>query len=526
METQNYPIGIQTFSKIIEGDFTYVDKTAILGTLVKREGYYFLSRPRRFGKSLLLSTFHAYFNGERELFKGLALDKADVDWTPNPVLHFDFNSAVFDQEDGLRLLLNKFLLEFETTYGIIPGSDSRENIPQRFRDIIRFVYEKTQRKVVILIDEYDKPLLGIEENKELFEKNQSLLKGFFGNLKSMDRYIRFAFITGVARFNKVSIFSDLNNLNDISMTDEFADICGWTERELCDTFMPGIEALARKRKESVEKTIESLRGYYDGYRFTSEGSRLYNPFSVLNALFSLRIRPYWFATGTPTFLVNRIKSNGILLTSLNNQWCREAELLECGMNSRNPVPLLFQTGYLTIMDYDDETGRYKLGFPNYEVEHSFNYYLLRAYIPETEEPDSPFRMDLFQMDLVEGRPEGFMNRLATLLKQMPYENHNEKSYQNLVYLLCRLSGTEAQLEHHSYIGRSDMEVRTRRFIYIFEFKYNRSVEEAMLQIHDRDYAGRYALDSRIVYLIGANFSDKASNRGLTGYKIEKIKRIE
>ncbi|MDE6028520.1 MAG: AAA family ATPase, partial [Muribaculaceae bacterium] len=448
METQKYPIGIQTFSKIIEGGFTYVDKTGILASLVKTDGYYFLSRPRRFGKSLLLSTLHAYFEGRRDLFKGLALDSADVDWEPTPVLHFDFNSEDFTQMDGLNHLLDSYLSYHEKIYRV----NQKVGSPvQRFQNLIRSAYEKTQRKVVILIDEYDKPLLGIEDKPEIFEKNQSLLKGFFGNLKSMDQFIRFAFITGVARFNKVSIFSDLNNLNDISMTDRFADICGWTEEEMCNTFMPGIEELANKRKESVEKTVDALRGYYDGYRFTSEGSRLYNPFSVLNALFALRIRPYWFATGTPTFLVKRIKSNNMLLSSLNHQWCRETELLEVGLASRNPVPLLFQTGYLTIRNYDDETGRYELGFPNYEVEHGFNHHLLRAYLPQAEEPDSPFRMDLFQMDLVEGRPEDFMDRLATMLKDIPYESHNEKTYQNLAYLLCRLSGTEAGLEHHSYL---------------------------------------------------------------------------
>ncbi|MDE6409110.1 MAG: ATP-binding protein, partial [Muribaculaceae bacterium] len=522
VETQKYPIGIQTFSSIIEEGYTYVDKTAFIKPLIERGKYYFLSRPRRFGKSLLLSTLHSYFDGRRDLFKGLAIDKEDVDWTPSPVLHFDFNSGVFDQEEGLTTLINHQLTAYEDKYGGQATSKARENIPTRFNDLIEAAYNETGRKVVILVDEYDKPLLGIEENKELFEKNQALLKGFFGNLKSMDRYIRFAFLTGVARFNKVSIFSDLNNLNDISLTEEYADICGWTENELIDNFSPGIEKLAEKKKKRIEETIKELRGYYDGYRFTYEGSRLYNPFSVLNALFHLRIRPYWFATGTPTFLVKRIKDNRMLLSSLNKQWCRESELLEVGFNSPNPVPLLFQTGYLTIRDYDDETGRYELGFPNYEVEHGFNNQLLKLYLPESEMPDSPFRMELFQMDLVEGRPDDFLNRLATLLKDLPYESHNEKTYQNLVYLLCRLSGTEAHLENHSYVGRTDLEVHTRRFIYIFEFKYNRSAEEAMQQIHDRDYAGRYALDPRTLYLIGANFSNKAPNRGLSGYEIEKV----
>ncbi|MDE6010470.1 MAG: ATP-binding protein [Muribaculaceae bacterium] len=520
MDTQKYPIGIQTFSKIIEGGFTYVDKTAFIEPLVTTEGYYFLSRPRRFGKSLFLSTLHTYFDGRRDLFKGLALDRADVDWVPSPVIHLDFNSEDYTREDGLVTRLNQSLGMMEREYGIIHGDSP--SIPVRFENLIRTAHEKTGRKVVVLVDEYDKPLLGIEENRELFEKNQSLLKGFFGNLKSMDRYIRFAFITGVARFNKVSIFSDLNNLNDISMTDRFADICGWTEREMLANFTSGIASLAEKRGETLNQTVDALRGYYDGYRFTCDGSYLYNPFSVLNALFARKIRPYWFATGTPTFLVKRIKANNMLLSSLNHQWCRETDLLEVGLNSRNPAPLLFQTGYLTIYGYDDETGRYEMGFPNYEVEHGFNHHLLRAYLPQAEESDSPFRVDLFQMDLVEGRPGDFMERLGTLLKDIPYENHDEKTYQNLVYLLCRLSGTETQLERHSHLGRSDMEVRTRRFIYIFEFKYDGSAQEAMNQIHRRDYAGRHTLDHRTLYLIGANFSDKTPHRGLTEYIIEQV----
>lgn len=524
MEIQKYPIGIQTFSSIIEEGYTYVDKTAYIADLVKSGVYYFLSRPRRFGKSLLLSTLHAYFDGRKELFKGLAIENADVDWTPSPVLHFDLNSAAYGSEEGLPSILNQSVGEYEEKYNIPVSDYSPEMLPQRFSKLIRTAYHLTGQKVVILVDEYDKPLLAIEGNKNLFEQNQILLKGFFGNLKSMDRYIRFAFLTGVARFNKVSIFSDLNNLNDISFSDRYADICGWTENEMTDSFLPGIKALAERQKKNIQETIKDLREYYDGYRFTNEGNRLYNPFSVLNALFHQRIRPYWFATGTPTFLVKRIKRHKMLLSSLNRQWCRESDLMEVGFNSPNPVPLLFQTGYLTIQDYDDETQKYALGFPNYEVEHGFNNQLLKIYLPQSEAPDSPFRMDLFQKDLVDGRPEDFLKRLATLLKDIPYENHEEKTYQNIVYLICRLSGTETQLEHHSHIGRSDLEVRTRGFIYIFEFKYNSSVKEAMRQIHDRDYAGRYVLDSRTIYLIGANFSDKAPHRGLTDYAIERIEK--
>lgn len=522
METPKYPIGIQTFSSIIEEGFIYVDKTAFIKRLTEGGKYYFLSRPRRFGKSLLLSTLHSYFNGDRTLFKGLDIEKMDIDWTPSPVLHFDFNSGVYDNENGLVSRLDKSLAFYEQEYGIATSTSARENIPGRFELLIRTAYSLTNRKVVILVDEYDKPLLGIEENKDLFEKNQSLIKGFFGNLKSMDRYIRFAFLTGVARFNKVSIFSDLNNLNDISMTEEYADICGWTEKELLDNFLPGIKALAEKRGEDTSETIAAMRDYYDGYLFSPEGSKLYNPFSVLLALRNREIQPYWFETGTPTFLVKRVKAFGLDLSDMNYECRSRDELVAVGMYADDPVPLMFQTGYLTISSYDSRRQRYELRFPNREVEFGFARSLLPLYVPESKKSKSPYSIYRFQDDLYEGDPESFMKRLSTLLKEIPYEQHDETNYHNITYLLCLLSGTEGESERHSYKGRTDLEVRTPNFIYIFEFKYNRSVEEAMQQIHDRDYAGRYALDPRSIYLIGANFSDKGPHRGLTGFEIEKV----
>ncbi|MDE5869211.1 MAG: ATP-binding protein, partial [Muribaculaceae bacterium] len=477
-------------------NYIYVDKTEFIVSLVNTKGYYFLSRPRRFGKSLLLSTLHAYFDGRRELFKGLAIDKADVDWSPSPVLHFDFNSGIFDQEKGLTILMNNQLTQYERKYGIEASSQTREDIPARFRDLITAAYHKTGQKVVILVDEYDKPLLGIEENKELFEKNQSLLKGFFGNLKSMDHYIRFAFLTGVARFNKVSIFSDLNNLNDISMTDKYADICGWTEQELTDNFMPGITELAHNRKEGVADTVNALREFYDGYIFAKKGNRLYNPFSVLLALYNSEIEPYWFETGTPTFLVKRVKNSAIDLKKISLESRTRDDLISVGIMAHDPVPLMFQTGYLTISSYNSIRQRYALRFPNRVVELGFAKNLLPLYAPQTRNSNSPFNLMNFQDDLYDGDPESFMKRLGTLLKEIPYEQHEETNYHNITYLLCLLSGTQGESERHSYKGRTDLEVRTPDYIYIFEFKYNDSVEEAMRQIHDRDYAGRYALDPR------------------------------
>ncbi len=519
MSELRYPIGMQTFSKIIEEGYTYVDKTAFIKPLLKQGQFIFLSRPRRFGKSLLLSTLKAYFEGRRDLFKGLAADNLDLDWTPSPVLRFDFNAEDYSQEKGLNSILNLHLKRYEKEYGV---TDKADSISGRFSNLIERVVKSTGRKVVILIDEYDKPLLSVEKNEHLFEKNQQLLKSFYGNLKTMDEYIRFAFITGVARFSKVSIFSDLNNLKDISIDNTFADICGWTENELIDNFRSGIESLGEEREEDFESTLLALRDYYDGYLFTPKGSRLYNPFSVLNALDSKEIDPFWFATGTPTFLVKRIKAMGTFPPDINGKMCTKKELTAVGLNDSNPIPLMFQTGYLTIWSYIKELDLYELRFPNREVEIGFYTDLLPVYAPPTDNPYSPFSFPLFKIDLFEGRPDDFMHRLATLLKDLPGEDHRESTYRAITYLLAVLCGTRTIAEHHGYKGRSDIEVATSSYIYLFEFKYNESISEAMEQIYSRDYTGRFALDSRTIYLIGANFNEKKENRGLE-YKIERIR---
>ncbi|MBD5420289.1 MAG: AAA family ATPase [Bacteroides sp.] len=516
MRALRYPVGIQTFSELIEKGFVYVDKTCYIKSLISQGKFIFLSRPRRFGKSLLLSTLEAYFEGSRELFKGLAADGMDLDWTPSPVLRFDFNAENFSLEDGLEQLLDGFLWRYEEKYAIHKG---QLTLSQRFKNVIEAACNKTGRQTVILIDEYDKPLLDIEDNEELYEKNQRILKSFFGNLKSMDRYIRFAFITGVGRFSKVSIFSDLNNLNDISMVNEYADICGWSEEELLGYFRPGIAELAEEREEAFEETLAELRRFYDGYLFAPKGHRLYNPYSVLKALSNKEIDPYWFDSGTPTFLARRIRRRGTYPPALNGEMCTRDELIAVGFDDSDPVPLMFQTGYLTIARYDREMKLYELRYPNVEVEKGFYQLLLSIYVPDVTDSATPFRFTLFRQELVKGRPYDFMERLATLLKHLPYEDHRESTYRAVTFLLSYLSGTRAIAEHHGYRGRSDLEVFAGKNIYVFEFKYNKSVQEAMEQLHDREYAGRYALDQRRLYLIGANFIEHGEERRLE-YEIE------
>lgn len=524
MTELRYPIGVQTFSKIIEDGYSYVDKTRYIASLLKQGPFIFLSRPRRFGKSLFVSTLKAFFEGQRKLFKGMDIDKADVDWTPSPVLHFDFNTGAYLEEDGLRKRIDSSLARYEASYGIETSDSSVSGLPLRFENLIRTVHDKTGRKIVILVDEYDKPLLDLAEDHPLFEKNQKMLKSFYSNFKSMDEYIRFAFITGVARFGKVSIFSDLNNLDDISFEETYAEICGLTEDELTDTFRAGIETLSNKRGEDYCTTLNMLKEYYDGYLFFPGRNRLYNPFSVLRTLKSKELDPFWFETGTPSFLVRQIKRNNIVPEDLDGRMCSKRDLMLVRVGSKDPIPLMFQTGYLTIDHYDADLDAYTLRFPNREVEISFAEDLLPMYINGAEDSGSPFNIHYFRRDLFSGNPDAFMQRLSTAIKDIPGEEQCEAVYRSVTYLLCKLCNLQTIAEHHGFKGRSDLEVFTSRYIYVFEFKYNRNTNEAMEQIRDRDYTGRYAMDSRKeVFLIGANFTNSKDNRNLS-YEIQEMNR--
>ena len=520
MEEQKvkYPIGEQDFKMLREEGFHYVDKTRYIEQIKDGSKYIFLARPRRFGKSLFLSTLQYFFEGERELFKGLYIDSIDWDWTPYPVLRLDLNSDSYDDPSRLDAVLDNIFSVWEGKFDI---EERPKELSQRFNTIIRRAYETTGRPVVILVDEYDKPLQDIQEYEELFEKNLRLLKSFFGNLKSMDDYIRFSFITGVARFSKVSIFSDLNNLSDISMVNEYADICGWTETELIDNFHSGIKELAKEREEDFDTTLSEMRKFYDGYLFAPKGSRLYNPFSVLQALSDREIFAYWFVTGTPTFLARWVRDNDIQPWEINGLVSTKDDLTSVGFDNLNPVPLMFQTGYLTIKSYDRESQLYTLHLPNREVELGFYRLLLTVYDSRANQQGGPFDFARFKSDLAKGNIYDFMKRLQSMLKDLPGKDHNESTYRAVTFLLAGLCGTMPIAEHDGYKGRSDLEVATSRFIYLFEFKYNKSVKAAMDQIHERDYAGRFAMDRRKVFLIGANFVEKKDHRGLE-YEIENV----
>lgn len=382
-QLQKLPIGIQEFEKLRLGGYLYIDKTRIISQLITRGCYYFLSRPRRFGKSLLMSTIQALFEGKREIFKGLYIDSVENwDWTPHPVLHLDLNTQKYDAPEALIYVLNSFLQKHEQQLGIEEGDDGN-NLGPRFEKVISAAYKQTGRRVVILVDEYDKPMLQAIDNPELQEAYRATLKGFYGALKSMDGCIQFALLTGVTKFGKVSVFSDLNNLNDISMDARYADICGLTEQELLTNLDAHIEAMAENNKMSKEKCITELRLQYDGYHFEEDALGVYNPFSLLNALDKRKFGSYWFETGTPTYLVQLLQLHHYNLENMAECQTDADTLNSIDVASTDPIPVIYQSGYLTIKGYDSEFGLYALGFPNKEVEEGFIRFLLPRY---SEEP--------------------------------------------------------------------------------------------------------------------------------------------
>ncbi len=377
------PAGIQDFEKLRELDYVYVDKTEYVYKLVKTSIPFFLSRPRRFGKSLLLSTLRAFWEGKKELFKGLAIERLVTDdpnaWTPYPVFYFDLNNQNYTRKNALENVLSAHLSKWETQYSCTADNKPLE---VRFADLLETAHKQTGRRCVVLVDEYDKPLLDLYDLPEQKEHNKAVFKGFFGNLKSCDAHIRFVFITGVTKFHKVSIFSDLNQLTDISLNEDYAELCGITEEELRRVFMPEIKALAVKRKIDEETCLQMLKKQYDGYHFHQDGQNVYNPYSLIKSFFAKEFGAYWFESGTPSFLVKRLRAMDFDIRRFNDKtlYASESMLKDYSDDNPDPIPLLYQTGYLTIADYDPEVGEYTLSFPNNEVKYGFLDCLMPEYV--------------------------------------------------------------------------------------------------------------------------------------------------
>ena len=500
------PIGIQDFEKIRTGGYLYIDKTEHIYRLVSEGSYYFLSRPRRFGKSLLISTIKALFQGKRELFKGLAIDqKEDWDWVEHPVMHLDLNTEKYDSKEKLENLLNDFLVKEEAKYG---RQESETSLGLRFQGLIQRAYEKTGQRVVILVDEYDKPMLQAIGNKELQDEYRGTLKGFYGALKSMDGCIRFAMLTGVTKFGKVSVFSDLNNLEDISLLRQYYDICGISDEELLSYFDTEIDHLAEDNDMTREECIARLRRMYDGYHFHQKAKGMYNPFSVLNTFKNREFGSYWFETGTPSYLLELLRRHYYDLEEMATSEVTADVLNSIDAESTNPIPVIYQSGYLTIKGYDTEFQMYHLGFPNQEVEEGFIKYLAPFYLDNREER-SVFDIRSFTSDVREGKAEQFLSRLKSLFASAPYDSvkgDRENHFQNMMWVVFKMMGFYSHTEYHTSNGRIDLLLETPQYRYIMEFKLDGTAEEALQQIKDKDYPLQFQQDDRQTYIIGVNFS--------------------
>lgn len=506
-ERVKYPIGEQDFKMLREAGCVYVDKTGFIEKIISSGSkYYFLARPRRFGKSLFLSTLQYFFDGRRKLFCGLKIDAADWDWKPYPVLHIDLNLERYAEPGKLDNILNNLFNEWEAKFEV---SLKAPDLPSRFSNIIAAAHQKTGMPVVILVDEYDKPLVGNLNKDENFEHYRTQLSALYSNFKSGADHIRLVFLTGVSRFSKLSIFSDLNNLKDITFSDEFADICGITHSELLDYFQAGIETLAYKSELSYEETLQILKRNYDGYRFAKAGSDIYNPWSLLNAMDESEIANYWNQTGLPTIIAESLKNIDADLERTLNTQCMHSTLAGLDLKSPNPLALLYQTGYLTIKDYDKHSQIYTLGIPNNEVKEGLFNTLLPYYVQLKRGFADSVVFDIAN-DIRLGKPESLMKNLQAYFSGIPYElkMDNENNLQNALYILTSLIGIQSTAELSTSDGRIDLLLENAEFIYIIELKYDGTAESAIRQIEEKRYARKYQTDARKLFKIGVSFSSK------------------
>lgn len=517
--SRKLPIGIQSFEDLRRNKYLYVDKTEDVFNLVHSGKVYFLSRPRRFGKSLLISTLEAYFEGKKELFEGLSIVELEKDnpdaWRPYPVLHFDFNGQNYSVNDGLNKAIDMHLKKWEQKYDCKSDNDLNSLGP-RFAKIIEAAHNKTGQQVVVLVDEYDKSLLETI-NSDLDENNRAVFKGLFGQLKRMDAYLKFVLFTGVTKFSKVSIFSDLNQLNDISLDSRFEKICGITQEELEREFTSEIKSLAAKFKFTYEECLAELKNRYDGYHFSENMTDIYNPFSLLNAFDKKKFGNYWFETGTPTFLIKKLDDiNFDPRTFEENIKASEDRLKDYRPENPDPVPLFYQSGYLTIKDFVPRQMAYMLGFPNAEVKYGFLNALAPTYLNVEDKP-APFNIDLLDDAVEAGDTDGIRKWFMTLFALLPYpagidtESLTEQNFQNVIFISLVVLGKYARTEVHSAKGKADCIVETNDYVYVFEFKRDIPAKEALAQIEEQGYAKPYEADKRKLFKIGVTFSTQERN---------------
>ena len=514
-----YPIGIQSFEQIIEDGYVYIDKTDLVYKLTHEGKIYFLSRPRRFGKSLLVSMLKNYYLGHKELFKGLKIDSLEKDWNVHPVFHVDFNGSNFLDEGVLEKRLYAYVRDWERLYGLVSDADSLD-LGGRFMEVLRAAHEQTGHRAVVLIDEYDKPILDVlDTDYGLEDRHRNVLKGFYSVFKGADSHLQFVLLTGVTKFSQVSVFSGFNQPDDISMDARYETLCGITQDELRTYFSEPVRDMAFVYHCTEEEMMQRLKGQYDGYHFSDSLTDVYNPFSLLNAFNKKSIRDYWFSSGTPTYLIRLLAHFKENMNELTGKYYRTEEFIDYKADVEQPLPMIYQSGYLTIKDYNMRRNTFLLDFPNNEVKNGFLTAIATSYLQPKK------RVEGWIFDVLDALEGGDTGRLCSLftsfLSSIPYtvrrkdnEVERERYFQYTFYLILRLiSVYTVYVEKVQSQGRVDCVFETPQYVYIFEFKLDGTADDALRQIEEKGYANEYASDTRTLYKIGASFSSETGTIG-------------
>ena len=513
-----YPIGIQSFDRIIEDGYVYVDKTDMVYSLAREGSIYFLSRPRRFGKSLLVSTLKNYFLGRKELFKGLKIDSLEKDWKVYPVFHLDFNGGNFTEKGILEKWIGGYISLWEREIGF--ESNAELPLGLRFMEVLKYVHEQSGRRAVVLVDEYDKPILDVlDVNRKLEDEHRDILKGFYSVFKGADEHLQFVFLTGVTKFSQVSVFSGFNQPKDISMHGKYEALCGITQEELEATFREPMEQMAQVYGCTYEEMCGLLKAQYDGYHFSDRMTDIYNPFSLLNAFDAQRISDYWFKSGTPTYLIRLLSHTDEQMDDITGKYYAPKEFIDYKADVEQPLPMIYQSGYLTIKKFDLRRNMFLLDYPNNEVKDGFLSLVAVKYFNTRESVDSWTREAAFQLE--DGELDNFRTGLTSFLASIPYtmrrkenERERERYFHYTFYLIMRLiSVYTVYTEKVQSQGRVDCVVETPQYVYIFEFKLDGTADEALRQIEEKGYAREYEADSRKLYRIGAVFSSETGTIG-------------
>ena len=512
-----YPIGIQTFEEIIKKSMLYVDKTEYVYRMANSGKYFFLSRPRRFGKSLLTSTFHSYFAGKKELFKGLAIEKLEMEWTEFPVLHFDMSGGKHLDKDELETYIGYQLENLEHKFGI---TQHREGVNNRLDNLITTAYKQTSKQVVVLIDEYDAPLLDVVHEDEKLPILRNVMRNFYSPLKKCESYLRFVFLTGITKFSQMSIFSELNNITNISMRDDYAGICGITMDELTTQMSADVDALAEKMGKTREETLDKLREYYDGYHFSAKSPDVFNPYSLLNAIAAGELDFYWFSSGTPIYLIEMLKKFNVMPSEIGGGDADKSEFDAPTESMTSVMPLLYQSGYITIKGYDPETELYTLDIPNKEIRVGLYRCLLSNYIGSNTLKGTTTIAKMSAL-IRRNNMDGALDMLQAFLETVPYCQgaNTEGHYQQMMYVIFSILNHYVDVEVRTPRGRVDMVLRTATHLYLFELKLNKDAATAMRQIDLKQYPKRFTLCGLPIVKVGINFDVEKHN--ITDWTVEE-----